>query len=101
MLTFRIPRLVYFLENLEHIRATFPCLRVPKESPFWAEVIVNEIGDGRTEGLFHIATDPDKEPVGRLKTRGQGSAETGTCADSDSTLVDGCCVRNAGELITS
>jgi hypothetical protein len=98
LLTFCVPTLVNFLEDFEGVRAAFPCLGVPEQSPFRANVIVDEVSDGWTESLFLIATDPNQEPVGWLQARGKSGAETSTSANSDAPFVDRRCVGDTSEL---
>ena len=54
MHTFRVPRVVYFLEELYGIRATATNLTVPKQQTLRFNVTMNESANGGPEGLLLI-----------------------------------------------
>jgi len=95
---FSIPDLVYFLQDFERIRTAFPRLRVPKDSPFGTKIVVNERGNSGAEGLLHVTSNPDQEPVRGLKACGKGGAKTSSGAYSDTSLVQSGCIRDTSEL---
>ena len=59
---------------------------------------VDESADSRAERLFLVASDPDQIPIGGLQARRERGPETGTGADTDTTLIECRSVGDTGEL---
>jgi hypothetical protein len=93
-----VPRLVRLPDELHHVWTTTTQLRVPQTEAFRADVVVDESRDGRTKRSLLVRSDPDEVPVRALKTSGKGSAESGTGAYANATLVERRGVRHTGKL---
>jgi hypothetical protein len=93
-----IPRFVRLPDELHHIWTTTTQLRVPQAEAFRADVVVDESRDSRAKRSLLVRSDPDEVPVWALKTSGKGSAEAGTGAHANATLVKRRGVRHTGKL---
>jgi phage terminase large subunit-like protein len=93
-----VPRFVRLPDELHHVWTTATQLRVPQAEAFRADVVVDESRDGRTKRSLLIRSDPDEVPVRALETSGKGSAESGTSAYPNASLVERRGVRHTGKL---
>lgn len=90
----------YLLEDLHCVWTTAAQLAIPKHQALWSNVPVDETGDSGTKGLLLIRADPDQEPVGGLQASREGSADAGSGADADTSVVQRRRVGNTCELST-
>jgi hypothetical protein len=81
------PKVVCILDELHHVWTLAPFLAVPEAEALWLDVIVDELGDGGTEGLLLVRADPDQIPIFALDARRQRSAEPSAGADADTALI--------------
>ena len=64
-------------------------LRVPEDHSLGFDVLSNQARNRGSERLFLVRAYPDEEPVWTLDAGGQCRADTGSCADTDSSLEHG------------
>jgi len=84
--------------EFHHIRTPAALLRVPEAQSLRLDVPVNKPADGRTEGLFLVASDPDEVPVRRLNAGAERRAKAGSSAHAHAAFVQARSVRNTSEL---
>ena len=86
------------LEHFHGVGSTSLLLGVEEDVALLGDRLRDHLKENRTEGLLHVRTDPDEEPVVELDAGREHCANTRTGADGDTTAVKVGEVGQTGEL---